>query len=91
MSSFEPGSNRNYIGVNDPDLNRLIEAQRAETDPVKRRELVRNVSKIIAERAYGFGLFSRIRYHAWHPHVKGHAPNANFGLRPWPAVMWLDR
>ena len=62
-----------------------------ETDPAKRRELVRTVSKIIAEKAYGFGLFSRIRYHAWHPQVKGHAPNANFGLRPWPTVMWLDK
>ena len=91
MASFEPGSNRNYTAVNDPDLTRLIEAQRAEPDAARRREIVRNASKLISDRAYGFGLFSRIRYHAWHPQVKGHAPNANFGLRPWPAVIWLDK
>ncbi len=91
MSSYEPGSRRNYVGVNDPELTKLIEAQRVETDPAKRRELMRTASKLIAEKAYSLGLFSRVRYHGWHPHVKGHTPNANFGLRPWPAVIWLDR
>jgi len=41
MTKFHPKAKSNYYGVNDPELTRLVEAQRAEVDPTKRRELVR--------------------------------------------------
>lgn len=90
MAYYHPDSNNNYTGTRDPELTRLVEAQRAEPDPAKRREIVKTAARLIATRAYDVGLFSRIRYEVWHPHVKGYGPHWNL-TRPIPINIWLDR
>lgn len=87
---FEPTSTSNYGGVNDPELTPLLEAQRREANPEKRREIIRQAVKIIADKAWGLALMRDTEYHAWHPYVKNYAPH--WGTDGWPLnEVWLDK
>jgi len=63
-------SGTNYQCLNDPKLDGMIEAQRREPDPAKRRELVRQASRYINENAIGLALYSPFTHQAWQPYVK---------------------
>ena len=90
LSDFHPNSKSNYMGVNDPKLTGLLEAQRREADPAKRRELVRQVGRHIVENAYSVGMYSEINYQIWHPYLKNYAPNWN--ISGWPLEnSWLEK
>ncbi len=90
LTKFLPNSKSNFIGANDPELSRLVIAQRSEVDPNKRRELVRNAAIRIIEDGYGVGMFSVINYEAWQPYVKGYVPNWN--VYGWALEnAWLDK
>jgi ABC-type transport system substrate-binding protein len=85
---FHPSSKNNYDGVNDP---KLLEAQRREPDPAKRRELIREAVRYLnAESFWGRAIYYRAAHEFWHPYLKKHAPNdENIGS---PRVAsWLDR
>ncbi len=90
MTKFHPKAKSNYYGVNDPELTRLVEAQRAEVDPTKRRELVRQAGRLIADRAYGSAWYALVEYHFWHPHLKNFAPNWNRS-GDYFTESWLER
>jgi len=66
-------SSADWIGVKDPQLDRLIDAQRQEPDPAKRREAVRAASRYIAEHALSLALWRRVQYEFWQPYLKGYA------------------
>lgn len=90
LYKYHPASATNYAGTNDPRLTSLIDAQMGETDETKRREIVRQAGRIIAEQAYGIVMYTPVRYEFWQPYVKNYAPNWNvFG---WPLKdTWLDK
>jgi ABC-type transport system substrate-binding protein len=90
---FHPSSKANYGGLNDPKLASLIEQQRQEPDPNKRKELVRQaVQTINVDLAYNFGLFYP-RYHQfWYPYLKNFTPNWGVSISNSPlAESWLER
>ncbi len=90
LTKFLPDSKSNFIGANDPELTRLVIAQRSEVDPAKRRELVRQAAARIVEDAYGVGMFSVVNYEVWHPYVKGYVPNWN--IYGWALEnTWLEK
>ncbi len=90
LSKYDPKSKSNYYGVNDPELTKLVEAQRAEVDPAKRREIVRQAGRLIAERAYGTALYHLVTYYFWQPYVKNYQPNWNKDGFPLTNV-WLEK
>ena len=86
---FHPSSPNNYGGVNDPDLTKLVEQTRKETDPKKRMEVIRSAVKVIADKAWNLAFVYRSTFHAWRPVVKNYAPN--WGTDGWPLNdVWLD-
>lgn len=90
---FHPSSKANYGGLNDPKLAALIEAQRQEPDPAKRREIVRQaVRSINVDLVNGLGLFYP-RYHQfWYPYLKNFAPNWGVSISNSPLTeAWLER
>lgn len=90
LTKFHARARSNYYGVKDADLTRLIERQRAEVDPGKRRELIRQIGRMIIDRSYGVGMYSQVNYYFWHPHLKDYAPNWN--ISSWPIInSWLDK
>jgi len=68
-------SSADWIGVNDPKLDELIDAQRREADPAKRRDAVRAASRYIADHALSLALWRRLQYTFWQPSLKGYAPH----------------
>jgi ABC-type transport system substrate-binding protein len=79
----------------DPKMDQMIEAQRAEPDPAKRKELIREVVKYINDNV--LGLVATHYFPAVHfaqPQVKNFYPNwGNRGTTytPYMADLWLDR
>src|SRR5205823_9029250 len=90
FASFHSKSTRNYSGVNDPALDKLLEAQRAELDPAKRKQLVRQAVRHVADHAYGLRTFAGFSYHLWQPYLKEYYPHN--GREYWDLVgSWLDK
>jgi peptide/nickel transport system substrate-binding protein len=88
---FHPSSKANYGSTNDPELTKLLVAQRAESDPAKRREICRQAVKLInIDQAWALASYKGVGYTAWQPYVKGWNPN--FGDSNGQIVsMWLDK
>ena len=80
----------NYGGVNDPELDKFLIAQRQETDLEKRRELQRQAVRRVGEMAWAFDLHYRPEWEAWHPHLKNFAPNAG-NRGPNFVDSWLEK
>lgn len=88
---FNSGSpTTNYLRVKDPKLDSLLDAQRREMDPAKRKDLVRQALRLINDNTYGIGMYDYPEYRALHPYVKGFAPSfAQF--QDHQTRTWLDK
>lgn len=89
--TWHPTSRSNYSGVNDPALNALLEGQRRESDPAKRRDIARQAVKMINDdQVYGLALYSGVDYEFVQPWVKNYAPN--FLYFGWPVMnTWIEK
>ncbi|HEY3101847.1 MAG TPA: ABC transporter substrate-binding protein, partial [Methylomirabilota bacterium] len=74
-NSHIPGEPLNASGVDDPKLTEMIRVQRRTLDVAKRREIVYDIQRYLAEQVYyAFGP-SVSAVAAWEPRVKNWAPN----------------
>ena len=87
-----PGEPLNAAGVDDPKLTEMIRLQRRTFDVVRRRELLYDIQRHLADKVYYLpvGPSSRV-VAAWEPYVKNFGPNIgnDYGGRLMGA--WLDR
>ena len=88
---FFPGAPYNRSHVADPALDALILAQRREMDPNRRREIIHEIQRYLADKAYYVYLPMYPRYIAFPPHVKGFKPHDGFDLGRRLTFTWLDR
>jgi len=91
---YEPvfsGSPRNRSHVADSELDRLLLAQRRELDPVKRREIVHEIQRHLADKVYYVYLPMWPRYIAHPPYVKGFKHIDGYGLGTRLMYVWLHR
>jgi peptide/nickel transport system substrate-binding protein len=49
---WHSGMPTNFGGIDDPELDALLEQGRAESDPAKRQEIYENVNKLFADKVY---------------------------------------
>jgi len=90
FQTFYSKSPGNYTGIDDPDLDQLLLAQRREVDVSKRREIFRQAARRIADQAWAAGLFHGSAYAFWQPEIKNFSPN--FAHRAFPVLnTWVDR
>jgi peptide/nickel transport system substrate-binding protein len=87
---FYSKSLANYGGINDPELDKLLIAQRQELDPAKRKQLLRQAVQRIADQAWSVGFYYGQAYTFMQPYVRNCAENAALDLVP-PFVTWLDK
>ncbi|HEV8144613.1 MAG TPA: ABC transporter substrate-binding protein [Methylomirabilota bacterium] len=90
-NSHIPGEPLNASGVDDPKLTEMIRVQRRTLDVAKRREIVYDIQRYLAEQVYyAFGP-SVSAVAAWEPRVKNWAPNIgqDYGGRLMGA--WLSK
>ena len=65
----------NFGKVNDPQLEALLDAQRQEIDPAKRKQILRQIATMIHDKAYYVAFFYGINDYFWQPYLKNYAPN----------------
>jgi ABC-type transport system substrate-binding protein len=89
-ANFYSKSDKNYGKTNDPDLDKLILAQRQETDPNKRRDIVRQAVQRTYDQVYGPSFFFAQGYQFAWPVVKNY--NVNSYIRGMSATdAWVQR
>jgi len=89
--AFHPEQPNNRSSVGDAELNRLLVAQRREQDPAKRREIVYEIQRYVADKAYYVYLPNPPQYVAHAPAVKGFKHHDGFSLGLKLMFTWLDK
>ncbi len=86
------GAQRNYTGYCNPEVDKLVDRQSAESDIEKRRKLVWEIERKLAEDDARPILFYPRSAHCWHPPFKGLTVMANSIYNGWRFEdLWLDR
>jgi peptide/nickel transport system substrate-binding protein len=90
--NYACGSDRNYTGFCDKEVDARIERQSSEADPEKRRQLVWEIERALARDASRPIIFYTRVATCWHPRVKGLTIVANSVFNGWRFEdEWLDR
>ena len=90
-AGFHSRSKKAYPGAQDPKLDAMLEAQRRETDPEKRKALMRDIVRYIhVDAVYDIGIQYNVDAEVWQPYLKGFAPHIDMrGI--YPVDAWLDK
>jgi peptide/nickel transport system substrate-binding protein len=85
-------SESNYDGYCNPEIDKLFDQQSREADQDKRREMVWNIERRLAEDVARPVLYHNRSGTCWHPYVKNYVPMVNSiynGMRM--EDVWLDK
>jgi peptide/nickel transport system substrate-binding protein len=85
-----PGEPLNASGVDDPKLTEMIRLQRRTLDVAKRREIVYDIQRYLAEQVYYSYGPSVSTVAAWDPRVKNFAPNIGHDYGGRLMAAWLS-
>jgi len=88
---FGPEQPNNRSHVADAELNKLLVGQRRELDPKKRKEIIDDIQRYLADKAYYVYVPNPPQYVSHPPYVKGFTHHDGFGLGPRLLFTWLDR
>ena len=88
---FMPGQPLNVWGVNDPKLIDMIKLQRRTFDVAKRKQVVFDIQRYLADQAL-FGADGSIKIlSAWDAHIKNYMPNNGFDYGGRLMAAWIDK
>jgi peptide/nickel transport system substrate-binding protein len=88
---FMPGQRLNVWGVDDPKLTEMIRLQRRTFDVAKRKQIVFDIQRYLADQAL-FGANGSIRIlSAWDAHIKNYMPNNGFDYGGRLMATWIDK
>jgi peptide/nickel transport system substrate-binding protein len=86
------GSDRNYTGYCNPELDRLFDQQSIEADRGKRQKLVWEIERRLAEDGARPIIFYDRNATCWQPYVKGLTIMVNSIINGWRMEdVWLDK
>ncbi len=92
IENYICGTQRNYPGFCDPEMDRLIKEQSMLADPAARKEIVWRIERILADNAVRPVIYYNRAGTCWHPAVKGLTVMANSPYNGWRMEdVWLDR
>jgi peptide/nickel transport system substrate-binding protein len=85
-------SDRNYTKYCNPEVDKLLAEQSQEADIAKRKQIVWQIERILAEDVARPIIFHGYASTCWHPHVKGHVLHENSIYNNWRFEnVWLDK
>jgi len=90
--NFACGSENNYDGYCNPEIDKLFDQQSMQSDQDKRKKLVWEIERRLAEDVARPVLYHNRSGTCWHPYVKGYVPMINSiynGNRL--EDVWLDK
>src|SRR5438445_517737 len=88
---FYPELPTNQSHVADAELRRMLLAQRREMDPKKRKQIVDDIQRYLADKAYYIYVPQWPQYVSHPPYVKGFQHHDGYGLRMRLPYTWLDQ
>jgi peptide/nickel transport system substrate-binding protein len=88
---FYPELPTNQSRVADAELSKMLLAQRREMDPKKRKQIVDDIQRYLADKAYYVYVPQWPQYVAHPPSVKGFKHHDGYGLGMRLAYTWLER
>ena len=88
---FYPELPTNQSHVADADLTKMLLAQRREMDPKKRKQIVDDIQRYLADKAYYVYVPQWPQYVAHPPYVKGFKHHDGYGLGMRLLYTWLDK
>ncbi len=91
FARYFPEQSTNLSHVADAELSKLLLAQRRELDPKKRKAIVDDIQRYLADKAYYVYVPSWPQYVAHPPYVKGFKHHDGFGLGLRAMYTWFDR
>jgi len=90
--NFYTGAARNYAGYSDPEFDKLVDQQSVEADAGKRKQIVWQLERKLAEAALRPVLFFPAGATCLQPYVKGLTIMANSIYNGWRMEdVWLDK
>ncbi|MGD9892641.1 MAG: ABC transporter substrate-binding protein, partial [Dehalococcoidia bacterium] len=89
-------SPKNYFKVNDPELDRLTEAQQVELDVTKRQQLIKDIMARDLDQAYRLFTLNGYKIQVRHPYVYNATDQVHaWGPYGWGSkvdeMIWLDK
>ena len=92
FENYVCGALRNYSGYCNPELDKLVNRQSMEADPGKRKQIVWQIERILAEAGVRPVLFYPAGASCWEPSVKGLTLMTNSIYNGWRMEdVWLDK
>jgi peptide/nickel transport system substrate-binding protein len=88
---FYPELATNQSHVADGELTKMLIAQRREMDPKKRKQIVDDIQRYLADKAYYVYVPAWPQYVAHPPYVKGFRHHDGYGLGMRLLYTWLDK
>ena len=90
--NFACGAERNYTGYCNAEVDRLIDLQSSEPDQAKRKQIVWEIERKLAEDAARPAIFYPMSAACWQPYFKGHTMMVNGNYNGWRFEdAWLDK
>jgi peptide/nickel transport system substrate-binding protein len=90
FAGFYPEQPHNRSHVADPELNKMLIAQRRELDPKKRLAIVHDIQRYLADKAYYVYLPGLPQYITHAPQVRGFTYHDGFSLGYRLIFTWLE-
>ncbi len=88
---YMPGQPLNVMNVNDPKLVDMINLQRRTFDVAKRKQIIFDIQRYLAENAL-FGVNGSVKVvSAWEPYIKNYMPNNGFDYGGRLMAAWIDK
>ncbi len=92
FENFSCGSDRNYTGYCNPELDKQFIAQSSETDLEKRKQMVWELDKKITEDGARSALYHSVSATCHQPSVKNYTAMTNGMYNNWRMEdIWLDQ
>jgi ABC-type transport system substrate-binding protein len=88
---FYPEQPGNRSRVADAELSKLLVAQRREVDQKRRKEIVDEIQRYVADKAYYVYLPTQPQYVTHQPFVKGFKHHDGYGLGMRLLFTWIDK
>jgi peptide/nickel transport system substrate-binding protein len=79
----------NWSKIKDPQLDKLLEAQRSEVDPTKRRQIQQDAAKRIVDQSWGVELIYPPIWDVTQPYLQNYYPH--FSIRAPFVTSWLSK
>ncbi len=90
--NYYTGATRNYAGYSDPEFDKLVDLQSMQSDPEKRKQIVWQAERKLAEAAFRPVLFFPAGASCRQPWVEGWTRMTNSIYNEWRFEdVWLDK